>query len=250
MSRRPGRSRRALTRRNLVAQILAFGPAQWIRFTSDRVTLNGGNISGAADVTPNARNVSQGTASAQPAFANPGADFDGSDDFLVSGSAFLHGITGSSIFAVIDLAGETLDTNDCVYGLTSANYYALDFGALGGGSGIPAFGIQDSVTQRFAVGPASLSGATGRYLIDGRNTSGSARVWTNGVAGTETTAAWSGTSVANRDPAVGAQTSGVGTITRPFPGTIQDVIVFTTALSLTDQARVRTLLAQLDGVTL
>lgn len=246
---RPGRNRRLTGQRSLVSQILAFGPAQWLRFTSENVTLNAGNISAVTDLTPNARHATQGTASLQPQFDNPGADFDGTDDYLECGSAFLNGITGSSIFTVIDLAGETLDTNDCVYGLTNANYYALDFGALGGGSGVPAFGIQDAVTQRFAVGPASLSGATGRYLIDGRNTSGSARVWTNGVAGTETTAAWSGTAAANRNPAVGAQQS-AGSIARPFPGTIVDVLVFTSALSVADQAAVRSLLARLEGITL
>jgi hypothetical protein len=221
-------------------QILAFGPAQWIRFTSENVTLNGGSISAAADLSPNARNVSQGTASLQAAFANPGANFDGTDDYFASATAYLHGVASFSIFSVFDLAGETLSNSNGLLGLDNGatDYLYIDFGVN------TRLEFRANVGNVAANSGIAISGATGRRLIDARAISGSVRVWDGGVQGVETTTAFAST-VANVAPKIGASL-----ITRAFPGTIQDGIVFTPALSLADQAVVRALLAQLDGVTL
>jgi len=97
-------------------------------------------------------------------------------------------------------------------------------------------------------GPTNLSGASGRHLLDTRLVNGACRLWDNGAGGTNVATAWAGGTIpCSVAPNIGA---GLATGFRSFPGTIQDVIVFTPALSLADQAAVRALLAQLDGVTL
>lgn len=241
---RPGRNRRSSARRNLIAQILTYGPAQWIRFTSDRVTLDGGNISGAADVTPNARDVSQGTSTLQPLFANPGANYDGTDDVLTAATAYLNNVTSFSIFAVVDLAGETLSNSTQVFGV-DADACTLNFG--GGANNTPRITIRPGGGFIVPEGPTARSGATGRFLFDARLVNGASRLWDNGSPGVDVTTAWSGATIPCGTPNIGAG-SAAGAL--PFPGTIQDVLVFTPALSLADQATVRVLLAQLDGVTL
>jgi hypothetical protein len=230
----------------LVEQILELRPAQWLRFTSENVAPNtpGAELAAVTDLTPNARNASQGTSTQQPIFANPGANFDGTDDVLTSsGGAFLNGIASASIFIVADLAGEALTDATQMYGVDSQAFYF----SFGGTSGAPRMVINPGGLI-LPAGPTGRSGATGKFLFDTRLVNGASRTWDNGSPGTNITTAWgAGTIPCNATPNVGA-----GTVlgARPFPGTIQDVIVFTPALSLAAQAKVRTLLAQLDGVTL
>lgn len=229
---------------SLVAQILAFSPAQWIRFTSNNVTLNGGGISAAADLSPNARNVSQVTASLQPLFANPGATYDGTDDVLTTATAFLNNVTSFSLFVVTDLTGAALVPGDMVFG-DDVSACTLNFG--GDAGGLPRMTIRPGGGFITPLGPTNRSGATGRFLFDVRLVNGACRVWDNGVAGTDDNSAWLGGTIPCGAPNVGAGTAaGAGS----FPGRVQDVIVFTPAPSLADQAVIRALLAQLDGVTL
>jgi hypothetical protein len=234
---------------SLVDQILAFGPAQWLRFTSDNVTLNVGNISGATDLSGNARHASQGTAAQQPAFANPGANGDGVNDVLASaGGAFLNGITSGSLFIVADLTGEALSISNQVYGLDLSNFH-FDFGGVGGA---PRMSIQPGGAGAIIApeGPTGRSAAAGRFLFDARLVNGACRMWDNGVPGVDVTTAWAFVTLA----CVSAPFTCAGRADgfRPFPGVVQDVIVFTNANtpSLANQAVLRGLLAQLEGVTL
>lgn len=230
-----------------IAQLLAFNPASWHRFDSTYVTLNGSSISAAADLTPNARHATQATSTAQPSFANPGATFDGTDDRLTTGSAYLNGVSGVSAFIVADLTGGTLSATTYMHGIDSgANVLNFDFG---GATSKPRLVVADGVSFRTAIGPTDRSGATGRFLFDARvvlGASGSGLCWENGVQGASNSGSWGATSVANVAPSFGALPTGG----RAFPGTLLDIVLFSTALSLADQASVRTLLARTRGIAL
>jgi hypothetical protein len=224
---------------SLIDQILAFNPAQWIRFTTDHVLIAGG-IEEAFDLSPNGRNVAQGTLASKPAFSNPGANFDGSNDYLITaGSAFLHGSASFSLFLTLDLAGETLTALTQTWGRDAGDYCYSSFD-----SGEHSVSVNTNVGLVTARTGVVLSGASGRFVVDSRVASGNTRCWSNGVAGANNATAFA-TINAN-----GAYNIGCAALTRHFPGTIQDLLVFTPAPSLADQATVRALLAQLDGVTL
>lgn len=228
-----------------IAQILTFGPASWQRFDSAYVTTSGGTISAAADVSPNGRSYSQGTSTRQPAFANPGATFDGSDDTLSAGSAYLDGAGSMSVFALVDLPGVALSNADMIFG-NDTSACTLNFG--GGAGGFPRFTLRPGGgTFIVPIGPNDRSGSSARVMFDMRLFNGACRLWDNGVAGTDDNTAWSGATIPCGAPNIGAGTAAGGS---PFPGTVFDVLVFSPGLSLADQATVRTLLAASRGLSL
>lgn len=248
---RPGRDRRFSGQRSAIQQILALGPAMWLRFDASHVTLNATKISGAADLSANARNASQTTDSLRPLIVSPvGADFDGTDDYMALATAFLNGAASTSCFTVFDLAGEVLSQQTVFGHGGAAGQYSIGINAdTAGTNGLASFAVQINSAYRRSEVAGTLSGQTGRFLIDARAVSGSVITYKNGVAGAEDTTAWTTTIQANDTPYVGAAKVG-GAAVRFFPGTVLDVLVFVPALSAAQQSAVRTLLARLEGVTI
>ena len=83
------------------------GLQAWYKFQTN-ITLNGSNVSAWGDSSGNGSDLTQTTASAQPAYNSGDVDFDGSNDYMALDSAL--GLTSFTIFAIIDLDDTTLET--------------------------------------------------------------------------------------------------------------------------------------------
>jgi hypothetical protein len=229
---------------SLVDQILAYSPTSWIRLTADNVTrdmVGTDTISGAADITGNGHEKEQLVKAAQPLYVNPGGDFDASNDILSAATAYLNGVASVSIFSALNLVGDALA--NCLHfcACTPGATVGIRQGFL---TGTPF--VRTSPVGATVSGPVSRASHVGKVLIDSRSVDGSVRLWDNGTPGTESTSSWAGAPiVAAEVPSIGGAPAGTFS---GFRGQVLDVIVFAPALSLGDQASVRSLLAALDGV--
>jgi hypothetical protein len=170
---------------------------------------NGLTVSAWTDQSGAGNSVSQGTGAAQPSITTlngrSGARFDGTDDYMATAADHgVHGQASVSSFAVLNLRGVALDSNDRFWGNTgtAADYYGWTFGQVSAGK--PDFGVGDGTAIRWTAGPNSLSSASGLHVFDARAISGSIKVWDNGTVGTELTDAWAGTIACNSAKAIGA----------------------------------------------
>jgi hypothetical protein len=227
-------------------RILAYSPAAFYRFVTGN-TRYGTQVSGAwsqvNDLTPNVRHATQGTAANRPADSNGGATFDGINDVLTA-SAFLNGITGVSLFALLKLGGSTLN-NVIVCGAATPG---STVGVRLGFDATPGIGFYRSTPNGTSVTTGvNRSGSSSTVLLSCRGTNASMRAWDNNTAGTESTTAWGANITAVENFTIGAATGGSASW---FAGTVLAVVVFTSALSTTDQATMRTLVGSLGGLSL
>ena len=195
------------------------GLQAWYKFDTN-ITLNGSNVSEWGDSSGNGNDLTQTTASDQPAYNSGDIDFDGSSDYMALDSAL--DLTSFTIFAVIDLDDTTLET------LFGNGTDGTDFFRLNGS----AWTIRTEGSS-FQNNIGTTAG-TNKYLLT---------LYTD-VGATSTTYYLEADGTAENNASIDNKTFTVGDVGRNsanaqfFNGKISEVAIFNAALSTADRETV------------
>jgi len=195
------------------------GLQAWYKFDTN-ITLNGSTVSEWGDSSGNGNDLTQTTASEQPAYNSGDIDFDGSNDYMALDSAL--DLTSFTIFAVIDLDDTT---NETLLGNGSTN---ADFFRIAGSTWTlrtDGNSFQNNM---------STTAGTNKHLLT---------LYTD-VGASSTTYYLEADGTAESNAAIDNRTFTVGDIGRNsagaqfFNGKVSEVAIFNTALSTADRETV------------
>lgn len=226
----------------------------WLR-SDVGVTSSSGSVSNWADQSGNGLTVTQSSSSLQPSLVTgalnsgvlPAITFDGSSQYLSTGSDFANLSNGASIFAVTQPQSSTATGDLCAFGNTS-NSDAIIAQAVGTQASLSA----NNGTTSSSVTTTSNPLSTSQYQLleetfqPGATTgSGTGTIWVNGVQQAQSTSlVQTLNNVTRTQNFIG---TGIG-LSNYFGGGIAEILVYNTPLSVAQRQSIETYIYSKYGV--